>query len=274
MYQESIETLARFAKRLPLLTAEQEAELAARIQAGEAGARKTLTEHNLRLVLRLAHDHCRQPDQLPDLVAEGMVGLCEAVGTFDPEKGRFSTHATYAIRAKILAFVVTVSRDLSVNPTIFWRLRQTQDQLELEGQDHDPDSVAAARGSDKYAARVVLGSREISTEATFGAHDDDPTGSRVGDYIEGDIPDPETVWASESAMDRLMAHVKRFRESLSDKEKAVLGYRILASDPMTLQELGDLFGSSREAMRQIEGRVRGKLKTYLSVGNRLETIRG
>jgi RNA polymerase sigma-32 factor len=271
MYQDSIETLARFAKSKPLLTADQEVELYTRIQAGDKGARKVMTEHNIRLVLKLANDHCRRADQLPDLVAEGMVGLCEAVDTFDPSKGRFSTHATFAIRAKILAFVVTVRGDLSVNPTIYWRLRNTQDQLESEGLDADPDSVASARNGDKYAARTVLGSREISTAIPLDSEAE--SSSTVGDYLEGDIPDPESVWASAGAMDRLMDHVNRFRESLSDKEAAMLDNRILSADPMTLQEVGDLFGSSREAMRQIENRVRGKLQTYLSVGNRLETIR-
>lgn len=270
---DSLQQMASFAKGLPLLTAEQEGALAGQIQAGDKRAGQTLAEHNIRLVLNIAHRHHYGNDRqkLADLVGEGMTGLCEAVQSFDPQKGRFTTHATQWIRARILAFLMNTGRIVRVGTTthdgrkLHWNLRSVRNELEIQGKAATPEAIAAALDMDPETVEDLMGAMlavDKSTDATLDASGE--SFATVGDYMEGDIPDPESVYVSGDSMGRVKARIARFRESLSDKEKAVLDHRIVSPDPMTMQAVGDMFGSSRRAVFQIEGRVKAKLRRRLA----------
>lgn len=254
MYHDSIQPLATFAKSLPLLTADQETDLGRRVRAGDSSAGQTLANHNLRLVLKLANSHCHNPDQLPDLVSEGMTGLMEAVAKFDPDKGRFSTIATPEIRGRILAFVATTSRQLSVPATTHWRVRAAEGET--------ADEIADEIGYDRHTIRAAMG-REVSTSSPLG---DDGTeqNATFGDYLPGDIPDPESAYLNAGGLDKLMEKIQRFRSELSAKEKAVLDLLVLSSD-LSMREVGDQIGATRQAVHQIKGRVLVKIRQRLKV---------
>jgi RNA polymerase sigma factor (sigma-70 family) len=255
MYHESIQPLAKFAKSLPLLSVEQETELGRAARAGDKGAGQTLANHNLRLVLKLANGHCHNPDQLPDLVSEGMTGLMEAVAKFDPDKGRFSTIATPEIRGRILAFVATTTKQLSVPATTHWRVRAAEGET--------PDAIAEEIGYDRFTVRAAMG-REISTSGPVDSGMDSESTATFGDYLEGDIPDPETAYFNAGGMDHVMGKIQRFRSELSDKERAVLDLLVLESD-LSMREVGEQIGASRQAVHQIKGRVLVKLRNRLKV---------
>jgi RNA polymerase sigma factor (sigma-70 family) len=268
---DSLQQMASFAKGLPLLTAAQEAELAGQIKAGRKRAGQKLAEHNIRLVLHIAHRHHYGTDRqkLADLVGEGMTGLMEAVQTFDPEKGRFTTHATNWIRARVLAFLMNTGRIVRVGTTthdgrkLHWNLRSVRAALESSGQKATPEAIGAALDMNPATVADLMGSMLAVDKSTDAYRDaSGESTATVGDYMEGDIPDPESVCVSSSSMDRVKARIARFRENLTEKEQAVLDGRILAD--RTLQEIGDSFGSTREAMRQIEVRVKSKLRRRLA----------
>jgi RNA polymerase sigma factor (sigma-70 family) len=255
MYHDSIQPLAKHAKALPLLTAEQEAELGRAARGGCKRSAGKLAEHNLRLVLKLANGHCHNPDQLPDLVSEGMAGLMEAVAKFDPDKGRFSTIATPEIRGRILAFIATTTKQLTIPASTHWRVRAAQSD--------NPDDIAEEIGYDRFTVRAAMG-REISTSTPLDSGMDSEGNATFGDYLEGDIPDPESVYFNAGGMDKLMGKIQRFRSELSDKERAVLDLLILESD-LSMREVGEQIGASRQAVHQIKGRVLVKLRNRLKV---------
>ncbi len=271
---DSLQMMSDFAKKLPLLTADQEAVLAGQIQAGNKRAGRRLAEHNIRLVMRLAHKHHYGSDdtKLADLVGEGMTGLCEAVQSFDPDKGRFTTHATHWIRARILAFLMNTGRIVRVGTTthdgrkLHWNLRSVQSALESEGKDATPQAVAAALDMDPDKVEDLMDvmlARDTSTDLQVGS-DDGNRAATVVDYMEGDIPDPESVFLSGDSMARVNERIARFRDDLSPKEQIVLDERILTSDPLPMRAVGELTGGSRQAVEQIQKRILVKLRRRLS----------
>ncbi len=261
---DSIQMLASHAKKLPLLNAEQEADLSARVQSGSKRAAQKLAEHNMRLVLSVAHKHAHDKGQLPDLVGEGMTGLCEAVQTFDASKGRFTTHATYRIRMRILNFLVATSRIVKTDPKTHWKVRSVRDQLELAGEDSGPEEIAAAMGTDPHKIRAAMMGRDVSTGSPMDGSLESEGSATLGDYLASGDPSPEDVFFEGSTMARIQDRISRFRDTLSDKEKVVLAMRILTDNPASMREVGEITGASRQAVHQIQGRVKAKLRQRLA----------
>jgi len=255
-----IESFAKEAKRYPLLTAEQE----------KTATQDLLIKSNLRMVLQIAHKYARgDKERLAEYVQTGCQGLCEAAQSFDPEKGRFTTHAHQWIRGRILNFVHETSRMVRVatsgeKRSVFWNLPKVRGSLEAQGIEATPERIAAELDLDPstVAATVTaLGTREVSL-ATPSRDDDQKC--TLGDQIPGDIPDPGVVCESQDYMREIRARVDRFRETLSEKEKVVLDLRIMNPDPLPMREVGEITGGTRQAVDQIEKRVKAKLRRRLS----------
>lgn len=267
----NLEMLHEHARRMPRLTAEQEATLAAEIQAGSKRAADRLAECNLALVLQMARKHARRGagHNLDDLVSEGLRGLVEAARTFDPNKGRFTTHAHPWIRARILDYIMVTARPFRIATTgdkrkLFWGLRKTRARLEAQGIEATPEALSEALGVPVETVVAFLRDAmtvDVSTDVPVG---DDPDGATVGAGLAGDIPDPGQVWESCDFHRELQEKIERFRAELSDKEKVVLDHRILSPDPLPMREVGAMLGgTSRQGVDQIEKRILVKLRSRL-----------
>lgn len=267
MDKEFINAYAKAAKGFPLLTAEQEAELAAK---GTPRARQRLVECNLRLALKQAHKYVGfNRSRLAELIQQANLGLCEAAQSFDPAKGRFTTHATYSIRARILGWILTTSRIVRAGTTtengrkMFWQLPGIRGALEAKGIEATPEAIASELGLDPKGVRdllVTMDGCDVSTSAPVG--DTDSSGS-FGDTLVSDTPDPETVADGRSYRREISRRIAAVRAKLTDKQAVVLDRIILAQEPMSLAELSREWGCSREYVRQLDAAIKRKLQLQL-----------
>ncbi len=258
-------------RRYPLLTREEEHELAKRwVETGDAEAGRRLVTSNLRLVVKIAHEYKRAYQNLLDLVQEGNVGLIQAVKKFDPYRGvKLSTYSGWWIRAYILKFILNNWRLVKIGTTqnqrkLFFNLRKQVDRLKQEGVDPTPERIAAAL--DVSEAEVIemdrrLSAPDMSLNAPLGNDEDD--GRTRMDIIEDTSDDPSVEVESTEFKDMLHSKLQRFGATLSGRELEIFRDRIVADDPITLQELGDRWGVSRERARQLEKRMVLRLREFL-----------
>jgi RNA polymerase sigma-32 factor len=257
------------ARRYPSLSREEEQELARRYRAtGDRDALFRLVTSNLMLVVRVALSFRRAARNLLDLVQEGNVGLLQAIDRFDPELGvRLPTYATWWVRAYMVKFLLDNVRLVRVGTTnarrrLLHNLRDEQRRLEERGFEAGPRLLAERFGVSEEDVRDVqnaLASHDVSLDAPAGDGDDR---SRA-DVLAADAPDVEAEVARRELQERTQAALVRFRADLGERERTILDERILADEPLTLQALGDRFGTTREAVRQAEARLMGRLKTFL-----------
>jgi len=259
-------------RRHPLLTREEEHALAVRwVEQGDAEAAKQLVTSNLRLVVKIAHEYKRAYQNLLDLVQEGNVGLIQAVKKFDPYRGvKLSTYSGWWIRAYILKFILNNWRLVKIGTTqnqrkLFFNLRKQVDRLKQEGVDPTPERIAAAL--DVSEAEVIemdrrLSAPDMSLDAPLGSGDEDDGRTRM-DIIEDNSDDPEIEVESTEFKDILHAKLRRFGATLEGRELEIFRDRIVADEPITLQELGDRWGVSRERARQLEKRMVLRLREFL-----------
>ncbi|MCY1056055.1 RNA polymerase factor sigma-32 [Nannocystis sp. SCPEA4] len=259
-------------RRHPLLTREEEHALAVRwVEQGDAEAAKQLVTSNLRLVVKIAHEYKRAYQNLLDLVQEGNVGLIQAVKKFDPYRGvKLSTYSGWWIRAYILKFILNNWRLVKIGTTqnqrkLFFNLRKQVDRLKQAGVDPTPERIAAAL--DVSEAEVIemdrrLSAPDMSLDAPLSSGDEDDGRTRM-DIIEDSSDDPEVEVESTEFKDILHAKLRRFGATLSGRELEIFRDRIVADEPITLQELGDRWGVSRERARQLEKRMVLRLREFL-----------
>lgn len=248
--------------KVPLLSAEEEIDLARRMSEGDESAKKRLAEANLRLVVSIAKRYVGRGMLFLDLIQEGNLGLIKAVEKFDYQKGfKFSTYATWWIRQAITRGIADTGRTIRVPvhmvETINKTLRMTRTLLQELGREPTPEEVAERLNVPVARVREVLKiSRDpVSLDTPIGEEDD----SHLGDFIEDDSA---LSPADSAAFSMLRAELSTALESLTDRERQVVRLRFGLEDgrARTLEEVGKEFNVTRERIRQIEAKALRKLR--------------
>ena len=257
-------------KRYPLLTREEEVQLSIRYrEKGDLDAAYKLITSNLRLVVKIAMDFQRHWMQnLMDLIQEGNIGLMQAAKKFDPYRGyKFSYYASFWIKAYIIKFIMDNWKLVKIGTTqaqrkLFFNLRKERERLEAQGIEVSP-KMLSQRLDVKESEVVEMDQRLSSWEISLDAPLDDNSEDTHKAFLPADVQPVDEQLADHEAKEILHDKLKRFRKTLKGKEAAIFDQRLLAEDPLTLQEIGDKFGISRERVRQIESRIKKNLKAYL-----------
>ena len=250
-----------------LLSREEAEELAIRFrEEGDPEAAYRLVSSNLRLVVKVAMDFQKYWMQnFMDLIQEGNVGLVQATKKFDPYRGvKFSYYAAYWIRAYILKFIMDNWRLVKIGTTqaqrkLFFSLNKEKKLLEAQG--FKPDvKLLAERLNVKESEVIEMGQRmdnwDVSLEAPVRSDSED----EQKNFLPHGGPGIEDIVAGQEVRERIASVLGGINDILNDKEKVILGKRLLSDEPQTLQTIADQFGISRERVRQIEANLLKKLK--------------
>ncbi len=249
--------------RVPLLSADEEVALALRIQEGDTEAKQELAEANLRLVVSIAKRYVGRGMQFLDLIQEGNMGLMKAVEKFDHTKGfKFSTYATWWIRQAITRAIADQARTIRIPvhmvETINKLVRVQRQLLQDLGREPTPEEIGAEMDLPTEKVREILkiAQEPVSLETPIGEEDD----SHLGDFIEDDNA---TSPADHTAYALLKEQLDEVLEQLTDREENVLRLRFgldKNGEIRTLEQVGQVFGVTRERIRQIEAKALRKLR--------------
>jgi len=248
--------------RIPLLSPEEEVELAKRMEEGDEEAKRRLAEANLRLVVSIAKRYVGRGMLFLDLIQEGNLGLIKAVEKFDYRKGyKFSTYATWWIRQAITRAIADQARTIRIPvhmvETINKLIRVSRQLLQELGREPNPEEIAHEMDISEEKVREIMkiAQEPVSLETPIGEEED----SHLGDFIE----DHEAkAPAEEASFTLLREQLENVLSTLTDREQKVLRLRFGLDDgrARTLEEVGKQFGVTRERIRQIEAKTLRKLR--------------
>jgi RNA polymerase sigma-32 factor len=219
-------------------------------------------------VVKIANEFAHASRNLLDLIQEGNVGLMEAVRNFDPYRGiRFPSYAVWWVRAYIYRFLINNWRLVKIGTTqaqrkLFFNLRKETERLEVDGFTAQPRQLAQRMGVKESEVREMqerMAHSEVSLDQPVRA--DEPV--QLLDVIPDSGDNPEEAAAHDEWRNFAHEKVEQFASTLKDKELEIFRSRLLSEDPPTLQEVGGRFGISRERVRQIEARLKQRLKQFL-----------
>jgi RNA polymerase primary sigma factor len=252
--------------RIPLLTPQQEIELAAKIKKGDGAARERMINSNLRLVVTIAHDYVNLGLPLLDLISEGNIGLTRAVERFDPAKGaKLSTYAMWWIKQSIKRALANQSKMIRLPVHLVDKIAkvrrvslQMSDELGREPSDDELGEEIGIAG-EKVGRLKSLGIRPASLDAALGDDDSTEFGALVGDE---EAPTPFELLRDKN----LRGEVDGLIAELDDREKKIISQRfgLDGGQPKTLEDVGKNFGVTRERIRQLQNIALAKLRRALN----------
>lgn len=262
---DSVRLYLREIGKIPLLSSEEELELAQKVVAGEPGAKDKMAEANMRLVVSIAKRYVGRGLDLLDLIQEGNTGLLRAVEKFDPDKGfKFSTYATWWIRQAITRAIADQARTIripvhmveTINKLLRTQRRLTQDL----NREPTNEEIAKAMELDVDKVEHIMKIKQDISSLDASVRDDEED-SVLGDFIV----DEDTITPEESATGSLLkTHVKDLLGTLTEREQKILKLRFGLEDGKshTLEEVGQEFMVTRERIRQIEAKALAKLRKH------------
>lgn len=258
-------------RQFKLLSREEQEKLVAQYKTdGDPELAKKLITANLRLVVKIAMEfQSHWLNNLLDLIQEGNVGLMQALKKFDPGRGvKFSYYASYWIKAYILKYIMDNWRMVKIGTTqaqrkLFYNLRKERDKIMKEGLEPAQKLLAERLGVlesevEEMDMRLSAG-REVSLDAPVNS---DSEQSQIS-FLPSEAPGAESLLEAGQLKELLRDKLEIFRETLSDREKNILEKRLLAESPVTLQEIGEEYGISRERVRQLEERLKKTMLGFL-----------
>jgi RNA polymerase sigma-32 factor len=260
-------------KRFPILDREEEHTLAVRYaEDGDTDAARRLIQANLRLVVKIAYEYRRAHRNLLDLIQEGNMGLMQAVKKYDPYRGvKLSSYAAWWIRAYILKFVLNNWRMVKIGTTqaqrkLFFNLRKEKERLEQLG--FAPTTALLAENLEVAEQDVIemekrMSAPDASLDAPMGIDDEGGVRTRMDSLMAGKAEEPYRRVAQSEVQELFREKLDAFGQTLEERDRAIFYERLLGDTPLTLQEIGDRYGISRERTRQLEKRLLGKLREYL-----------
>lgn len=273
---ERISPLQRYldtVKMHPLLSRDEEKDLAVRLrEKGDLQAAERMVLGNLRLVVKIALEYNRHWQDLLDLVQEGNLGLIQAVKKFDPYRGtRFSTYASFWIRAYMLKFLMQNYRLIKIGTTqaqrrLFFNLKKERDRLEALG--FNPAPALLAKSLDVKESEIMeMEQRLAGSEDSFEKPVTEDGEQTLEAVLADRKPGVDKVLAKAEFEHIVREKLREFRENLeasdNKKESFIFDHRVLSEEPLTLKEVGDKFKISRERVRQIESQLLKKLREFL-----------
>lgn len=269
----SIDRYMREVERIPLLSRDEEIDLARYYRrSGDLQAAHRLVTSHLRFVVKVAYEYRQYGARLADLIQEGNVGLMTAVKKFDPDRGyRLISYAVWWIRAHIHSFLIRTWSLVKMGTTqaqrkLFFKLRRALGLQPGSGRGDAKEIARVAKALNVPEADVVememrLSSRDFSLDAVVG---DEGRATHL-DALASAEPDPEGALEAREEASVASTRVQSALKALSPKERALVERRVMADEPVTLQEIGDEWGVSRERVRQVESRALAKIRGLLSV---------
>ena len=256
--------------RFPLLTPEEEFTLAMRLKKdNDLEAAEKLIVSNLRFVVKIAHEYRNYGFKLADLIQEGNIGLIHAVKKFDPEKGyRLISYAVWWIRAYIQNYLIKSWSIVKIGTTqaqrkLFFKLSQAKKQLETMSKKNPEFSEIAdslgVKGSEVAEMDLRMGTRDLSLNEFIN---DDGDTSHL-DFLTHEGDDQETSLIKNEERSLVKRDIAGALTKLNERESFIIRHRVMADDPLTLQEIGDKYNITRERARQIEKQALKKVQLAL-----------
>jgi RNA polymerase sigma-32 factor len=268
---DPLQAYMREVQQHPLLSKAEEHELATRyVKTGDLDAAARLVTANLRLVVKLAYEYRRAYRNMMDLIQEGNIGLMQAVKRYDPYRGvKLSSYAAWWIRAYMLRYMLNNWRMVKLGTTqaqrkLFFNLNKEKARLSAMGIEPTPAEIAERLHVDEK--EVIEMDRRLSRgDASLDSPVGDGDSSSVArvELMPSGTLGPEIDTTNAQLSEILREQLQRFRTTLAGKDALIFDKRMIAEEPLTLQELGDEFGVSRERVRQLEARIAGKLRAFL-----------
>ncbi len=268
---DALQVYMREVQRHSLLSPDEEHSLAVHYnKTQDVTAAARLVTANLRLVVKIAYEYRRAYRNMMDLIQEGNIGLMQAVKRYDPYRGvKLSSYAAWWIRAYMLRFILNNWRLVKIGTTqaqrkLFFNLSKEKAKLTSMGIEPTHAEIAKRLNVEESEVSEMdrrLSRSDASLDAPVGEGDDKST-TRL-DLLPAVADTPDRLTEDAQLHSILREKLEVFRGTLSGKDVAIFDKRLIADEPLTLQELGDEFGVSRERVRQLEARLTGKLRAYL-----------